>query len=573
MNTRALSLSTLLLLAACGSAPSTTSTDVPGLNGTVLAPDGRPAVGASVTIFSADPTDLTPARVTRPLRAQATPTFQTTTDAAGRYHSPAVATGTYTVIAQSGSLSGALLGVPVTAGETVKAPPVQLAEPGTVTGTVALDGAGDAAGVELMLAGTPYTAHSDHAGQYTLPAVPAGTYRLVAQAPGCARASVSVTVSAGRTVSAAALTVARLPAPTVSGLSPFYASPGKLLTVRGANFGTTRGTGVVSVGGVAAAEYVAWSDTAVTVRVAAGTPLFAQTVVVTTGGGQSVTTDVDIVRTVTPVDAGGRHTLAVTSGGSVVAWGSPAYGVTIVPTGLSGVIAVAGGNAYSVALRGDGTVAAWGSNSYGQTSIPAGLSGVIGVAAGSANSLAVRSDGTAVAWGRNDSGQSTVPGGLTGVVAVAAGFFHSLALTSDGTVVAWGKNDMGQSTVPAGLTDVVAIAAGGLHSLALRRDGTVVAWGDNAAGQGTIPAGLTDVIAVAGGSAHSLALKRDGTVVAWGDNTYGQSTVPAGLTGVVAVTAGLYYSVALKSDGTVVAWGDNTDGQTSVPAGLSTLVP
>jgi pimeloyl-ACP methyl ester carboxylesterase len=130
-------------------------------------------------------------------------------------------------------------------------------------------------------------------------------------------------------------------------------------------------------------------------------------------------------------------------------------------------VAVAAGGDHSLALKSDGTVVSWGDNEYGQSTVPTGLSGVVAVAAGGDHSLALKSDGTVVSWGDNEYGQSTVPTGLSGVVAVAAGGDHSLALKSDGTVAAWGSNGLGESTVPAGLSGVVAVAAGEDHDLAI----------------------------------------------------------------------------------------------------------
>jgi hypothetical protein len=87
----------------------------------------------------------------------------------------------------------------------------------------------------------------------------------------------------------------------------------------------------------------------------------------------------------------------------------------------------AGGN-HSLALKSDGTVLAWGYNESGQSTVPAGLSGVVAIAGGGDHSLALKSDGTVVAWGATGSAQSTVPAGLSGVVAIAGGEYHSLAL-------------------------------------------------------------------------------------------------------------------------------------------------
>ena len=123
---------------------------------------------------------------------------------------------------------------------------------------------------------------------------------------------------------------------------------------------------------------------------------------------------------------------------------------------------LAGGYYHSLALSSGGGVVAWGYNGYGQTTVPAAAqSGVVAVAAGDYHSLALSAGGV-VAWGYNGSGQTTVPAAAqSGVVAIAAGNTHSLALKANGSVVAWGYNSYGQTTVPAAAqSGVVAIAAG-----------------------------------------------------------------------------------------------------------------
>jgi plastocyanin len=274
--------------------------------------------------------------------------------------------------------------------------------------------------------------------------------------------------------------------------------------------------------------------------------------------------------------------------GQVVAWGVSSgpddYGQTTVPAGLNDAVAVAAGGYHSLALKSDGTVVAWGDNTYGASSVPTGLNNVVGIAAGSEHSLALKSDGTVVAWGNDANGQTDVPAGLNDAVAIAAGTYHSLAVKRDGTVVAWGCSGFGippygECNVPAGLSDVVAVAAGSRFSLALKRDGTVVLWGCGWApenmGECNVPAGLNDVVAIAAGQSHSDALKRDGTVVPWGFGESGVYDVPPGLSDVTAIAAGTSHSLALKSDGTVVAWGcgiGHDYGQCAVPAGLSHVV-
>ncbi|MDB6174478.1 MAG: hypothetical protein JWL59_3789 [Chthoniobacteraceae bacterium] len=304
------------------------------------------------------------------------------------------------------------------------------------------------------------------------------------------------------------------------------------------------------------------------------------------------------------------------------------------------------GSSHSLALCADGTIAAWGDNSSGQlgnnsttasttpVAVEKGgaLSGktVIGIAAGISHNLALCSDGTVAAWGDNSSGQlgnnsttqSKVPvmvdtsGVLAGqtVVAVAAGNYYSLALCSDGSVVAWGSNSSGElgnhstsnSQMPvavdtAGIFSgkfVIAITAGGSHNLALCSDGTVAAWGSNNYGQlSEVPAAVNTlgvlsgktVIAVAAGGSHSLALCSDGIVAAWGyneDGRLGNNSLISTSTPVAVDTASVLFgkrvltiaaspsqSLALCSDGTMAAWGSNSFGQLGNNTTIQSKVP
>jgi uncharacterized repeat protein (TIGR02543 family) len=272
-----------------------------------------------------------------------------------------------------------------------------------------------------------------------------------------------------------------------------------------------------------------------------------------------------------PNTHGATDTANVVSYGYPVAWGGDQSGESLVPTGLTNVVALSGGGSDTLALLGNGTVLAWGDNTYGQTTVPAGLTKVLSVAAGDMHSLALESNGTVVAWGDNSAGERTVPNGLAGVVAIATGHAFSLALKGDGTVVAWGDNSHGQCTVPAGLKNVKAITAGWWHSVALKNDGTVVAWGYNVDGESTPTPGLKNVTAIVAGAYHTLALKSDGTVAAWGVDTSGQIDVPSTVIDAVAIAAGWDHSLALLADGTVVPWGYAGYGQLATPGGLTDI--
>ncbi len=299
---------------------------------------------------------------------------------------------------------------------------------------------------------------------------------------------------------------------------------------------------------------------------------------------------------VTAIAAGGRHSLALLSNGTVMAWGANGHGqlgngtrghhsdVPVTVSELSEVTAVAAGGSHSLALLSNGTVMAWGANEFGQLGDGSEANSDVPVA---------------VSLG--------LPPGVT-VTAVSAGFAYSLALLSNGTVMAWGENEWGQlgngtrrndSDVPvavSGLSEVTAIAAGLGHSLALLSNGTVMAWGSNEYGElgngtGTesdVPvavSGLSEVTAVAAGGTHSLALLKNGTVTAWGSNIFGElgdetfggpetcseggfegscSDVPVAvsrLSEVTAIAAGRYHNLALLKNGTVTAWGSNDSGE------------
>jgi alpha-tubulin suppressor-like RCC1 family protein len=264
--------------------------------------------------------------------------------------------------------------------------------------------------------------------------------------------------------------------------------------------------------------------------------------------------------------------------GPVVVWAQgydPGYVVdpeSVVPVGLSNVVAISAGSLFGLALHDNATVVAWGDNTLGQLNVPSGLTNVVAIAAEDYSSLALESNGTVIAWGDNNVGQTNVPSGLSNVVAIAGGGVFGLALENNGTVVGWGDNTYGESTTPAGLSNVVAIAAGFDHSLALTGNGMVSAWGENSYGETNVPAGMTNVVAIAAGNYFSLALAGNGMVTAWGYNINGQTNVPAGLSNVVAIAAGETFCLALQGNGTLVAWGDNTYGETNVPAGLSNVV-
>lgn len=216
---------------------------------------------------------------------------------------------------------------------------------------------------------------------------------------------------------------------------------------------------------------------------------------------------------------------------------------TIVPTGLSNVVAIAeayldydDGILSCYALKSDGTVTAWGSD-YADLfqSAPYQGSNIIAIAASGENWITLFNDGTVDIYASEP---------LTNVVGVAANRdWTPVTLKDDGTV--WSRDEYGDINPVAGLTNIIGIAAGEYYSMAIRSNRTVVAWGDNSSGQCDVPAGLTDVLSLSsaigniagvGGTpmpyTHSTALKMDGMLVSWGWN------VPVAGSNYVAIAPG-----------------------------------
>ncbi len=276
---------------------------------------------------------------------------------------------------------------------------------------------------------------------------------------------------------------------------------------------------------------------------------------------------------VTALAAGGMHSAAVARG-EVWSWGLNIYGelgtLDSVETGVpqqavfpdgrpvTDVVAVAAGGYHTIALTSDGRVLGWGSNLIGELgtgwtsngnrgALQAAITGVRMIAAGHDHSLAVTSDGSLWAWGGNYSGQvgngSTSPWvptpsrvmtrygtPLTGVVAIASQSETSYAVDVHGLVWSWGRNDLqalGRNSAEAfeRLADAVLmpaavkVAAGQRFGLALAADGRLFGWGDASWGKlGPVPplpvlpmpTEMTHVppriVSIEGGGFHALAL-------------------------------------------------------------------
>lgn len=292
--------------------------------------------------------------------------------------------------------------------------------------------------------------------------------------------------------------------------------------------------------------------------------------------------------TTSTVAAGGSHSLALRSDGSVLAWGANESGQlgigssalsTFMPTrvtlaggvALSGVAAVSAGGWHTLALKPDGSVLAWGSNRYGQLG-----------------------DGTAVSRNEAVAVRDTAGNAFGGVVQLSAGHDVSAAVKTDGTVWVWGWHPwlfVLPTLHPAPMLDSAGNRVGGAARVAvgtgfvlvLKSDGSLWTWGAvggsdarrvRAVAVETAPGvPVTGIAGIAAGWAHALALASDGKVLSWGGGEIGRKaslseaqipgfvTDSAGVTvtGVSQVQAGEHFSVLKKTDGSLWSFGTNAN--------------
>ena len=316
------------------------------------------------------------------------------------------------------------------------------------------------------------------------------------------------------------------------------------------------------------------------------------------------------------ISAGGYHTCALLSGGAVKCWGynydgelgdgtSGGHSSTPVQVnGITNAVVVSAGGDHTCALLSGGTVECWGYNYDGElgngstanSPTPVAVSGIMNataISAGSSHTCALLSDHTITCWGDGSSTPVAVSG-ITNATAISAGSGHTCALIAGGTVECWGYNHDGElgnnsttySSTPVAvsyITNATHISAGDYHTCARLSDGAVECWGGNWSGQlgnGTYDAsstpvqvtGITTATAIDTGSSHTCAVLSGGTVKCWGyggDGELGDGTTTttstsvqvSGITNATAISTGGAHTCALLSGGAVECWGSNYSGQ------------
>ncbi|MGL4981253.1 MAG: leucine-rich repeat protein, partial [Treponemataceae bacterium] len=246
--------------------------------------------------------------------------------------------------------------------------------------------------------------------------------------------------------------------------------------------------------------------------------------------------------------------------------------------------AIAAGKYHSLAVSSGGALYAWGNNRFNQ----------LGLASSSNTKIP-----NLIA--KDNAGASLPP-----FKSVASGSFHSLALTREGKLYTWGANSTGetgtgetadniqaptlvtkfynQSAMISPTPTIVAISAGASYSLALASDGSVYSWGTNTYGQlghgnsttVTKPTKIAffatkgkNIKFIEAALGHAFAIDSTGVLWSWGansdyqlgNNTNTNSNIPVEIaSGVTSVSGGRSHSFAFIN-GSVHSWGNDNRGQ------------
>jgi alpha-tubulin suppressor-like RCC1 family protein len=217
------------------------------------------------------------------------------------------------------------------------------------------------------------------------------------------------------------------------------------------------------------------------------------------------------------VSTGFRHTMAIKTNGTLWAWGDGSLGrlgdgTTVAKSSPVSVVGgftdwcqISAGGAHSAAVRSNGTLWTWGYNPNGQlgdgttvdksspVSVIGGFTDWCQASSSTNHTAAVRTNGTLWTWGNNCSGKLgnnsvtsfsspvSVLGGFTDWCQVSAGVCNTSAVRTNGTLWSWGANidgslgdntSIGKSspvTVVGGFTNWCLVSSSmNLNSFAIR---------------------------------------------------------------------------------------------------------
>lgn len=358
------------------------------------------------------------------------------------------------------------------------------------------------------------------------------------------------------------------------------------------------------------------------------------------------------------IAGGGTHICVLKNDGNVACWGANGYGQIGIgnegdaggtsfvyePTqdvvGIAGnAVEVSAGGVHTCARLSDGTVRCWGSFGHGQlgpnaikhSGVPIDLPDVGGkitkIVAGGIHNCILIDTGEVKCWGNNRYGQlgngttisSTTP---RPVIDIQIDSVQQLdgrgsvmcVLLKNGSIQCWGDNSYGESgdgsaAIPNSLVSVSGLVENAIdvstvhnHTCVVTKSAGVKCWGEvypgglytNSLGDGTTLDHLlpVDVVGLTGiskqvvtGMAHACVLTTSGGVKCWGQNAYGQlgdGTTTSRLTpvdvsgltsGVVSIQAGYFHNCALTQQGAVKCWGSDYDETLGNGSDPSSAIP
>ncbi len=242
------------------------------------------------------------------------------------------------------------------------------------------------------------------------------------------------------------------------------------------------------------------------------------------------------------IAAGARHTLGLSSGGTVYAAGDNSFGQLNVSQ-WSGVTQVAAGAYHSVALFANGTVAAAGDNSQGQCDVSA-WTDVVAIAASAYDTIALKADGTVVACGMHAQEVS----GWRDVTHITGGSYSMGCIYNKGAMLSsHGAAQMDMGIVLYDLAVCGPVSAGILY------DGTLVSTYEKAPEWG-------ELVSVTVAETCILAIDVNGQVRSYFYRAGDAVNIAASAKAVEAASSGVHH-VVLTEDGRVECFGNNDYGQ------------
>ena len=169
------------------------------------------------------------------------------------------------------------------------------------------------------------------------------------------------------------------------------------------------------------------------------------------------------------------------------------------------------------------------------------------------HTCAIKTAGSLKCWGIDAVGQVSGPNAEGGTFThVSAGVDHTCAITTAGTLNCWGLDDDGQVSGPnADAGTFTQLSAGGNHTCAIRADGSLRCWGHgrHRAGVGPERRGRHARACPPSTPAatHSCAIEIAGSVQCWGNDDYEQVSGPNADGGTFTrVSAGGIHTCAIR---------------------------